>query len=185
MKEEKDFLEGKRILAVDDEEDVLETIEDLIMQAKVDTARDYETASLKIKETKYDLAILDIMGVDGLTLLEEAVERGIPAVMLTAHAVNPETLIASIRKGAISYLPKEKLAELDRILNELLAHCEKGEPPWKLLFERLGEYFDERFGPDWKARHKEFWSEFDRAYVVGKGAQARLMKDERFRSRGI
>ena len=52
------------------------------------------------------------MGVNGLELLEEAVAKGIPTVMLTAHAVNPETLMASIRKGAISYLPKAKLSEL-------------------------------------------------------------------------
>jgi DNA-binding NtrC family response regulator len=103
------ILKGKRILAVDDEEDILETIEDILDEVDLDTATDYEGASRKIRENRYDLAILDIMGVNGLKLLEEAVERGIPAVMLTAHAVNPETLMASIRKGAISYLPKETL----------------------------------------------------------------------------
>ena len=99
------------------------------------------------------MAILDIMGVNGLQLLEESVAKGIPTVMLTAHAVNPETLMASIRKGAISYLPKESLADLDELLNELLGAYERGEAPWKLLFEKLGDYFDKRFGPDWKKEH--------------------------------
>ena len=185
MAEMESYLKGKHILAVDDEEDILETILDILEDATVDSARDYETASRKIRETRYDLAILDIMGVNGLQLLEEAVERGIPAVMLTAHAINPETLMESIRKGAISYLPKETLAELDDMLNALLAAREKGEPPWKLLFNKLGDYFDERFGSDWKKKDQAFWAEFSRSYQVGRGIQERLKHDDRVRDKGI
>lgn len=181
----KSRLKGKRILAVDDEPDILETIEDILDEADLDLASDYAGASAKIRKNRYDLAILDIMGVNGLQLLEEAVARGIPAVMLTAHAVNPETLMESIRKGAISYLPKETLTELDELLEDLLAAHEQGKPPWKLLFERLGDYFDERFGPDWKDRDQEFWSTFSRTYQVGKGIQERLKHDERIRDKGI
>jgi hypothetical protein len=125
------------------------------------------------------------MGVDGLTLLEEAAEKNIPAIMLTAHAVNPESLMASIRKGAISYLPKEKLGEIDSLLDELMAAHEQGRPPWKLLFEQLGEFFDERFGPDWKNKDKAFWSEFSRTYQVGKGIQERLKQDRRLKEMGV
>ncbi len=178
-------LKGKHILAVDDEEDILETVEDILDDVVLDTARDYETASRKIRQHKYDLAILDIMGVNGIKLLEESVSRGIPAVMLTAHAVNPETLMESIRKGAISYLPKETLSELDVLLEDLLGAYQKGKPAWKLLFDRLGDYFDERFGPNWKEKDKEFWSEFSRTYQVGKGIQQRLKHDERIRGKGI
>jgi CheY-like chemotaxis protein len=179
------FLKGKRILAVDDEEDILETIADILEEAKVDTARDYKSASRKIKENVYDLAVLDIMGVNGLKLLEEAVERGIPAVMLTAHAINPETLMSSIDKGAIAYLPKEKLSELDELLDKILSAHLMGKPPWKLLFDLLGDYFDQRFGPDWKKKDKKFWSEFSRNYHVGKGIRERLMHDERVLGKGI
>ncbi|MFZ0241317.1 MAG: response regulator [Desulfobacterales bacterium] len=178
-------LKGKRILAVDDEQDILETIEDILDEADLDMAADYDTASRKIRQTRYDLAILDIMGVDGLKLLAEAVERGIPTVMLTAHAINPETLMESIRKGAISYLPKEMLTDLDTLLEELLAAREQGTPPWKLLFEKLGDYFDERFGPGWKDKDQEFWSQFSRTYQVGKGIQERLKHDERILGKGI
>ena len=173
------FLAGKSILAVDDEADILETIEDLLEEANVDTARDYESASDKIRKQTYDLVILDIMGVNGLQLLEESVARGFPTVMLTAHAVNPEALMASIRKGAISYLPKESLSDLDDLLNDLLGAYERGEAPWKLLFNKLGAYFDERFGEDWKDSDKTFWSDFDRTYEIGKGIQERLKKDKR------
>ena len=181
----KSYIKGKKILAVDDEQDILETIEEILEGAQVDRALDYETASSKIKETRYDLAILDIMGVNGLQLLEETVERGIPTVMLTAHAINPETLMESIRKGAISYLPKETLAELDELLNRLLEAFDRGEPPWKLLFDRLGAYFDKRFGPGWQEKDQAFWSEFSRTYQIGKGIQERLRHDPRILDKGI
>jgi CheY-like chemotaxis protein len=179
------YISGKHILAVDDEEDILETIEDILDDAEIDKARNYASASEKIRTKRYDLAILDIMGVDGLKLLDESVKKGIPTVMLTAHAINPETLMASIRKGAISYLPKETLADLDTLLNELLGAYEKGEPPWKLLFDKLGDYFDERFGPTWKEHDQAFWSEFSRNYQISKGIQERLLKDEKILDKGI
>ncbi len=185
MTGEASYLKGKKILAVDDDCDILETIEDILDGAYVETARDYASGSQKIRDHRYDLAVLDIMGVNGLKLLEEAVDKGIPAVMLTAHAINPETLMESIRKGAISYLPKEKLAELDTLLNALLGAFIRGEPPWKLLFDNLGDYFDDRFGPDWKSKDSVFWEEFDRSFQVGRGIQKRLMQDDRIRNRMV
>ena len=161
MTNSESILKGKNILAVDDEEDILETIEDILDEANIERASNYKSASKKIKENQYDLAILDIMGVDGLKLLEEAVDRGIPSVMLTAHAINPESLMESIRKGAISYLPKETLSELDVLLIDILGAHEKGKPAWKLLFDKLGDYFDERFGPDWKEKDL-FFKEFEK-----------------------
>ena len=53
------YLDGKRILAVDDEADILETIQDILDMADVDIARDYASASEKIRNGSYDLAILD------------------------------------------------------------------------------------------------------------------------------
>ncbi|MBW2449675.1 MAG: response regulator [Deltaproteobacteria bacterium] len=179
------LLKGKHILAVDDEEDILESIKDILDESVIDSARDYESASQKIKKGQYDLVILDIMGVNGLKLLEESVDRGMPTVMLTAHAVNPETLMESIQKGAISYLPKEKLSDLDDLLNEILSAFEQGNPPWKLLFEKLGDYFDRRFGSDWKEKDREFWSEFSRNYSIGKGIQERLKRDKHLLDKGI
>jgi len=179
------YLKGVRILAVDDERDILETIEDILDESVVDTARDYETASRKIRDKPYDLVILDIMGVNGLQLLEESVARNFPTVMLTAHAINPDTLMESIRKGAISYLPKETLADLDEVLNELLGAYKRGEAPWKLLFNKLGSYFDERFGADWKDKDRDFWSKFSINYQVGQGIQERLKHDPKLQGKRI
>jgi DNA-binding NtrC family response regulator len=175
MSGDESLLKGKHILAVDDENDILETIMDILDESVIDWARDYENASKKIKAEKYDLVILDIMGVNGLQLLEESVDRGIPTVMLTAHALDPKTLMESIQKGAISYLPKEKLSELDDLLNAILGAFNRNEPTWQLLLEKLWDYFNERWGPGWQERDREFWSEFCRAYSIGKGIQERFL----------
>jgi len=179
MSEKKSYLKGIKILAVDDEQDVLDTIKDVLEDSVVEVAVDFKTALEKINVHKYDLAILDIMGVDGLNILEKTVAKDIPTVMLTAHALNPETLLASIAKGAISFLPKEKLADLDQILNQIMAAHHTGKATWKLLFDELGEFFDEKFGPGWKEKEKDFWSEFSRTYYVSKGIQSRLLHNKK------
>lgn len=146
MSERMSSLVGKKILAVDDEEDILEVIAEELDVADVDVAANFKTAADKISQNPYDLAILDIMGVDGLTLLKLAVEKKIPAVMLTAHALNYETLMHSIRSGSIAFLPKEKLAELDRLLAMLMDAHEAGESTWKVLFDEMGDFYNNRFG---------------------------------------
>lgn len=185
MAKQHNYLKGKKILAVDDEQDILDTIEDILDEAVVDVAIDYETASRKIENNPYDLIILDIMGVNGMVLLEEAVKKGLPTVMLTARAINPETMASSIRKGAISFLPKETLVDLDDLLDQLLEAYETGQPPWKLLFERLGDFFSDRFGPDWKNQEASFWSEFSKTWNVGKGIQERLKTNRNIWDKGI
>jgi CheY-like chemotaxis protein len=179
------FLKGKHILAVDDEWDVIETIQEILEEARVDVAQDYETASEKILQTRYDLAVLDIMGVNGIKLLEECVKRDIPAIMLTANAMNPESLMQSIKKGAISYLSKEHLSELDTLINELMGEQSKGKPAWKLLFEKLGNHFNQRFGKNWKDDNKDFWNDFEKNWQVSRGIQERLLHDKNIIDKGI
>jgi DNA-binding response OmpR family regulator len=60
-----DMLKGKKILAVDDEIDILETLEEVLDQCDLDTASTYETAKELLETKTYDAAILDIMGVRG------------------------------------------------------------------------------------------------------------------------
>ena len=87
-----EILKGKKILIVDDEPDILETLEELLDICIIDTAPDFETAKKFLDKNSYDVAILDIMGVRGYDLLELANEKGIPALMLTAHALSLTTL---------------------------------------------------------------------------------------------
>jgi CheY-like chemotaxis protein len=157
------ILSNKRILAVDDEPDVLMVLEEEILDAcpncQFDKATTFEEATQLLASWSYDLVILDIMGVRGFELLEEAVTRNFPVVMLTAHALNPEALKRSIELGARAYLPKEKLGETVPFLEDVLT--QKNLPGWKRLFEKLGEFFNARFGPDWQKAEAGFWQEFN------------------------
>ena len=103
------ILNGKRILVVDDEPDVLEVLEEEIQgyapNCTIERATTYQEATQKLESQTYDLVVLDIMGVRGFDLLDQAVKLHFPAAMLTAHSLNPESLKRSIDMGACAYLP--------------------------------------------------------------------------------
>jgi len=160
-----DLLKGKRILIVDDEPDILETLSEILDMCLIDTAPDFETAQKFLNKNQYDLAIFDIMGVRGYDLLELANERDIPALMLTAHAVSPDNLVRSIKGGAQSYLPKDKISDIPLYIRDILEVREKGDTEKRAKwFERLEPYFDRKFGEGWKQKDREFWQIFDRKY---------------------
>jgi CheY-like chemotaxis protein len=146
------ILKGKRILAVDDEPDVLKILEEEVLGAcqdcRFDKATQYEQAVQRIRSSAYDLVILDIMGVRGFELLELAVSRNLRVVMLTAHALTPEALKRSYEMKARAYLPKEKLGEIVPFLEDALTH--EFSSGWKRLFEKMVDYFDKKFGENWK-----------------------------------
>ncbi|MGD0234038.1 MAG: response regulator [Syntrophorhabdales bacterium] len=154
------ILDGKRILAVDDEPDVLtvleEEIKDSCPSCKVDKATTHGKAAELISENTYDIVILDIMGVRGFDLLDLAVKRNFRVAMLTAHDLSPEALKKSHDLGARAYLPKDKLGEIVPFLEDVLTHEYK--PGWKRLLEKLESYFDDQFDPGWKGRADvTFW----------------------------
>lgn len=147
-------LNGKKILAVDDEPDVLAVLEEEILDAcpkcQFDKATTYEDAIKKLEEKQYDVVILDIMGVRGFDLLEVAVNKKLNVAMLTAHALNPEALKKARDMKARAYLPKDKLGEIVPFLEDMLTH--EYESGWKRLLEKLGDYFDKEFEPDWRKK---------------------------------
>lgn len=144
------ILEDKRILVVDDEPDVLETVAEVLAAAHITASDTYERAQEFINRESFDLAILDIMGVDGFALLEACRRRKLPAAMLTAHSVNIESLNKAIRGGAVSFLPKEELSRLPELVAEILEGLERGESHWAKLFHRLGPFFKARLGVAWE-----------------------------------
>lgn len=151
------LLNGKRILIVDDEPDVLETLEDLLSRCVVESASDFESAKRLIETRPFDIAILDIMGVDGYHLLEIAGDKKIMAVMLTAHALSPENIVKSYNKGAAYYVPKEKMSEIATYLADILMAQKKGESTWGKWIERMASYCEKKFGPNWQKDDKSFW----------------------------
>jgi CheY-like chemotaxis protein len=155
-------LNGKRILAVDDEPDVLTVLEEDILgvcpKAILDKATTYEEAIKKIQKTPYDVVVLDIMGVRGFDLLEEAVRRKLRVAMLTAYALSPEALKRSLELGARAYLPKEKLGEIVPFLEDVLT--QEFVPGWVRLYEKLKGFFDQKFESDWEKKTGLDWKEW-------------------------
>jgi CheY-like chemotaxis protein len=126
----KDLLEGKRILLVDDEPDVLDTLADLLPMCETVKASDFKTAKNYLESEYFDLAILDIMGVEGYQLLKIANQKGVTA-----------TNIASF-------------------LTDILEAQEQGKSTWIRWYDRLGSFFEKKFGHKWQDDEKEFWEKF-------------------------
>ncbi len=143
-------LKGKRILAVDDETDVLEVIKEQLHDIEVLTADNYSRAKELLEAEKFDLVILDIMGVKGFELLKLCTERKLPAAMLTAKAISLDSINRSVKLGAVSFLPKDELGNLRSLVAEILEGLEQGKSHWAKLFERLGPLFRDKFGIMWE-----------------------------------
>jgi DNA-binding NtrC family response regulator len=122
------ILKDKVILVVDDEPDVLDTVADILDSCLVTKAADYDTARQYLMTYTYDIVVLDIMGVNGFELLKTSVRRGFPTVMLTAYALTPDSLEKSMKLGAVSFLPKEKMSQLDHFLADVVLGGNK--PAW-------------------------------------------------------
>jgi DNA-binding response OmpR family regulator len=119
----KSILDGKRILAVDDEPDILSVLETEIKEVcptcRFDKAMTYAQAEEMLKADSYDVVVLDIMGVRGFELLELATKRKFRTAMLTAHALSAK----HSRNHMIlapGYLPKDKLGEIVPFLEDVL-----------------------------------------------------------------
>jgi len=157
------ILNGKRILAVDDEPDVLDVLEGEILDTcpncRIDKATSYESAVNMMISKEYDMVILDIMGVRGFDLLDLAVGRNLPVAMLTAHALNPEALKHSYKRGARAYLPKEKLGEIVPYLEDILLATDSLSG-WARLMKKLEGFLDSRWGENWQQADAKFWKEF-------------------------
>jgi len=162
------LITGKKILVVDDEPDVLDVLEEILCECEVTKAVNFEQAKQLLETGDFDIAILDIMGVDGYQLAKIASEQMVIPVMLTAHALSPEDTIRSYKEGAASYVPKEKMAELPSVLNDILEAKNKDIDPWQYWYERFAFYYDKKFKPDWEKKDKIFWERVISSHKVKK-----------------
>jgi DNA-binding NtrC family response regulator len=155
------LLKGKKVLVVDDEPDILGVLEDLLDMCQVVKASNFEEAKSLFQSRDFDIAVLDIMGVDGYGLLRIANQKKIPAIMLTAHAFSPDNLVRTIKEGAASYIPKEEITHIAAYLIDVLKSKKEGKSPWETWQERLpSSYFEKRWGAAWKDSDQEFWETF-------------------------
>ena len=156
-----DLLNGKRVLVVDDEPDILDTVVELLDMCEVTSASTFEEAQSLLGVDKFDIVVLDIMGVDGYSLLKTCTRLGLPTVMLTAHAFTPDNLMRSVDEGALSYIPKEELPNLALFLNDVLKARQEGRNPWDDWQKKLStSYFERRWGAALRDRGPDFWDRF-------------------------
>jgi two-component SAPR family response regulator len=164
------ILNGKKLLAVDDEPDVLEVLEEEVLEAcpncQFDKAISYEAAVEMLNAHRYDIVILDIMGVRGFDLLSLAVSRNFKVAILTAHALSPEALERSFELMARAYLPKEKLGEIVPFLEDVMKY--DYFPGWRHLILKPNLFSD-----SWP-HHPENWSWPLKIYTLG---QFKLVRD--------
>jgi DNA-binding NtrC family response regulator len=115
-----------RILVVDDEADIRESLEALLSLEgyHVDLAQNATEGLKKIESGSYDLILLDLMMPDrsGMEVLEEVRERDVetPIFMITAYG-SVEVAVKALKAGANDYFSKpwdnEKLLlEIDRMI---------------------------------------------------------------------
>jgi DNA-binding NtrC family response regulator len=158
------ILNGKRLLAVDDEPDVLESLEELVLadapRCRIEKAESYDDAIRLLESNSYDLVVLDIMGVRGFDLLETAVKRDFRVAMLTAHALTPDALKRSYDMKAYAFLPKEKLADIVPFLEDVLMY--DYATGWTRLLQKLHGFFSDRFVSDWEKKTGLDWKEWSK-----------------------
>jgi response regulator RpfG family c-di-GMP phosphodiesterase len=156
MTAKEDLLRGKKILIVDDEPDVLNTLEDLLPMCNVVRAENFEDAKGLLVTLPFDMAVLDIMGVDGYELLDIAVGKKVTTVMFTAHAVSPEDTMKSFKGGAAYYVPKDRMAEMPEILANIFEAKELGRSTWAPFMDWAEAYYSMRIGARWEEYRREF-----------------------------
>ena len=159
------IIRGRKVLIVDDEKDILDSLTELLELCKIDRASSFEEAKDLLEEYDYDIVVLDIMGVKGFELLEITKNKGVPALMLTAHALTEESLKRSAEEGAAYFVPKDEMHNIADFVADVLEAKEQNKNPWVRWFKRLGATFDNIFtGPNWREREQEFWEKFLRDY---------------------
>jgi DNA-binding NtrC family response regulator len=102
----------ERILVIDDEPDIRDIVRDILEDEGYTavTAEDAETGREQKRTGNFDLVLLDIWmpGVDGISLLKEWADGGIPdvpVVMISGHGT-VETAVEAIRFGAYDFIEK-------------------------------------------------------------------------------
>ncbi len=137
----------KRILVVDDDEDIRETLKSMLTKKGyiVDTASDGATAIQKSESTPYNLALLDVVlpdmeGTQLLVKLKPTTPR-MRKIMVTGHA-SLDNAIRAVNMGADGYLIKPvSPPELLRMIEDQL---KRQEDDGRLTQERITSFIETR-----------------------------------------
>ena len=114
----------KRILAVDDDPDLLDVLEEEILAAhpdlKVEKAVTFPQAIEKMIWVNYDAVILDITSGYGFKLLQLAQSRHLHVGLLTTYPVLPGHPRLSTQMAARAFLSKDRLGDVVSFLDKIM-----------------------------------------------------------------
>ena len=136
----------------------MESLVELLPMCHVLKASTFDEAKELLETQYFDMAIVDIMGVNGYELLKIANERKVIAIMLTAHALSLDDTTKSFKEGAASYVPKDEMSNITTYLTDVLEAKEKGKHFWWRWFDRFGSYYHKKFGSDLRIKDKEMFT---------------------------
>lgn len=108
-----------KILIVDDDKSIRKTLRDILEFEKyeIDEAADGLECIVKIKQTAYDVIILDVKmpRMDGMEAIEKIqnLNPDTPVVMISGHG-NIDTAVEAVKKGAFDFI--QKPPDLNRLL---------------------------------------------------------------------
>jgi DNA-binding NtrC family response regulator len=136
-----------RILAIDDEQSILESLREILEYEnyEVDIAQEGEEGLDYFRNNKYDAVFLDIKmpKMDGLEVLDQLMEisADVPVIMISGHGTI-DTAVDSIKKGAFDFI--EKPLDLNRLLVTLKNAMEKKDlvKETKRLKKKVSKTFD-------------------------------------------
>ncbi len=136
-----------KILIVDDEKSIRETLKEILEYEKydVDEAEDGEVALTKLQKGQYDAVLCDIKmpKKDGTEVLEQAMTDGVTAqfIMISAHGTI-ETAVECTKMGAFDFI--QKPPDLNRLLLSIRNALDKSNlvQETKKLKRKVSKTFD-------------------------------------------
>jgi hypothetical protein len=137
------ILEGKRILVVDHEREILNMVSQALAASEVVGVGNVDEARPLISGESFDLAILDTEGANGCDLLKDCHANKLPAAMLTPREVQVRSINEAMKRGAMSFFPRDEVDRLPETVAELFERVEKGKAYSTRLFRLLASAFRE------------------------------------------
>lgn len=122
-----------KILVIDDEKDILKSLESALDEHELETASTWEQGKAKLCENCYDLIILDMKlpDADGLEVIPDVfdISPTCEVVLITAYG-SPKTAARAFAYGAYDYIEKPlSLTRLKSIIKHLEEERRKNPPP--------------------------------------------------------
>jgi len=136
-----------KILVIDDEKSIRNTLKDVLEYEKyeVDLAEEGNSGIELFTQVSYDVVLCDIKmaKMDGIEVLQKLLEHStdVPVIMISGHG-NIDTAVDAIRKGAFDFL--EKPLDLNRLLITIRNALERGSliTQTKVLKKQVSKKFE-------------------------------------------